>query len=105
MRTTVIAVLMLLLVPTAAAARNPVVGVADQKATTFRSAQFRALHVKRTRYEVPWNVALVKSQRARFDAWYSAARKARVKEILIAFNASSGSRCPAKPCSLPSVPS
>src|SRR3954471_16519469 len=101
--TTLIALVVLLSAPAAHAAHNPVLGVADQKASTFDSARFRALHVKRTRYVVPWNVALVRSERARFDAWYKAARKARVKQLMVAFSASSGSRCPAKPCSLPSV--
>jgi hypothetical protein len=59
--------------------------------------------VKRTRYVVPWNVALHKSERAKFDAWYAAARNAHIREVLVAFNASAGSRCPARPCSLPSV--
>ena len=101
--TVLIALVMLVAVPAAEAARNPVLGVADQKAATFDSSRFKSLHVKRSRYIVPWNVALVGSERARFDAWYRAARKARVREILVAFNASSGSRCPARPCSLPSV--
>jgi hypothetical protein len=87
----------------AAEAANPVLGVADQKANTFSSARFKSLHVRRSRYVVPWNVALAKSQRAKFDHWYAAARKAGVREVLVAFNASAGSRCPAKPCKLPSV--
>jgi hypothetical protein len=87
----------------AAEAANPVVGVADQKASAFGSGDFRKLHVKRTRYVVPWNVALVRSQRNRFDTWLRAARAAHVREVLVAFNASAGSRCPARPCSLPSV--
>jgi hypothetical protein len=100
--TTLIAFVLLLAAPAAEAA-NPVLGIADQKAGTFTSSRFKALHVKRTRYVVPWNVALVKSQRAQFDAWYRAARKAGIREVLVAFNASAGSRCPARPCTLPSV--
>ena len=100
--TALIAIAVALFAPVAQAA-NPVVGVADQKASAFGSPDFRALHVKRTRYVVPWNVALVRSQRSKFDAWLRAARAAHVREILVAFNASAGSRCPARPCSLPSV--
>jgi hypothetical protein len=101
--TTILIALVLLLAAPAAEAASPVLGIADQKASTFTSSRFRSLHVKRTRYIVPWNVALVGAQRAKFDAWYSAARRAGVREVLIAFNASAGSRCPARPCSLPSV--
>jgi hypothetical protein len=101
--TTILIALVLLVAAPAAEAANPLLGIADQKASTFSSSRFKSLHVKRTRYVVPWNVALVKSERARFDAWYKAARKARVKQVMVAFSASSGSRCPAKPCALPSV--
>jgi hypothetical protein len=101
--TTILITLALLIVAPVAQAANPLVGIADQKASTFTSSRFKALHVKRTRYVVPWNVALVKSERARFDAWYKAARKAHVKQVMVAFSASRGSRCPARPCSRPSV--
>ena len=101
--TTILIALVLLLAAPVAQAANPVLGIADQKPSTFSSARFKSLHVKRSRYVVPWNVALVRSQRAKFDAWYHAARKAGVREVLVAFNASAGSRCPAHPCSLPSV--
>jgi hypothetical protein len=101
--TTLLAFVLLLMAPVAARAANPVMGIADQKASTFTSSRFRALHVKRTRYVVPWNVALVRSERAKFDAWYRAARKAGVREVLVAFNASAGSRCPARPCTRPSL--
>ena len=87
----------------AAAARPPSLGVADQKPAAFSDSHFRSLHVKRTRYVVPWNVALSRSERTRFEDWYRAARAAHVRDILIAFNHSSGDRCPAKPCRLPSV--
>jgi hypothetical protein len=101
--TTILTAFVLLLAAPAAEAANPVVGIADQKASTFTSNRFKSLHVARTRYVVPWNVALVRSQRAKFDAWYKAARRAHIREILVAFNASAGIRCPARPCSLPSV--
>jgi hypothetical protein len=98
-----LAVFVLQALPAEAQARNPILGIADQKESALSDKRFRALRVKRTRYVVPWNVALVKSERARFDSWYRAARKARVKEILIAFNHARGDRCPAKPCKLPST--
>jgi hypothetical protein len=100
--TALIALAIALAAPVAQAA-NPAVGVADQKASAFSSANFRSLHVKRTRYVVPWNVALVRSQRAKFDAWLRAARTAHIRDVMVAFNAGAGSRCPARPCKLPSV--
>jgi hypothetical protein len=101
--TILIAFVFLLLAVPAAEAAGPIVGIADQKPGTFNSSRFRALHVKRSRYVVPWNVALVRKERTRFDAWYKAARKAHVRQVMVAFSATSGSRCPARPCSLPSV--
>lgn len=100
--TTLIAFALLVAAPAAEAA-NPLVGIADQKESTFTSPRFKSLHVKRTRYVVPWNVALVRSERARFDSWYRAARKAGVRSVMVAFSASRGSRCPARPCRLPST--
>lgn len=102
--TTILVALAMLLVASAAqAARNPILGIADQKPSTFSSPRFESLHVKRSRYVVPWNVALVKSERAQFDNWLRDAHRAGVRDVLVAFNASAGSRCPARPCRLPSV--
>ena len=88
--------------PAAPAAPLPVVAIADQKPSAFSDARFRALHVRRTRYIAPWNVALVARERTRFEQWLDAARAAGVREILVAFNTAAGSRCPKKPCVLPS---
>ena len=103
--TTLIAVVLTaLLLPAASqAARNPTLAIADQKDSTFADQRFRSLKVKRSRYVVPWNVALDRGERARFDAWYRAARQAGVRDVLIAFNHRRGDRCPAKPCVLPST--
>src|SRR5947208_242240 len=101
--TTLLALTILAVPATAAAASLPALGIADQKPGAFADQRFRALGVVRSRYVVPWNVALVSSQRRRFDGWLGAARAAGVREVLVAFNASSGSRCPKRPCRLPSV--
>src|SRR6476469_6071438 len=90
--------LALALVAPVAQAANPVVGVADQKASSFSSPLFRGLHVKRRRYVVPWNVALVRTQRTKFDAWLRSARAAHVRDVLIVFNARARRCCPARPC-------
>jgi hypothetical protein len=77
------------------------VGLGEQN-IVFQNPNFKALHTKRVRYFAPWNVAQRKKDRDRFAAWYKAARAAH-QEILVSFTGASGSRCPRKPCGLPSV--
>src|SRR5258705_10764586 len=74
----------------ASAGRAPVVGIADQKSPTFDSPRFRALHVRRTRYVVPWNVALVASARRPFDDCLARARAPAAPDVPVAFSASRG---------------
>jgi hypothetical protein len=76
-------------------------GIGDQNASTFDSVQFHALGVKRTRLIVPFD-AILKSP-GTVDQWVKAALAAKL-EPLIAFNPSQGSHCPARPCSIPSLP-
>ena len=78
------------------------VGVADQNPGLFSQPLFNQLRVKRSRAFPPWNVALNRRQAAGLDAWLDAARAARVQP-LISFSQSIGSRCPRKPCKLPTV--
>ena len=87
----------------AAAAPKPVVGIADQKASTFDDRRFRSLKVRRSRVVVPWNVALVRGERDRLRAWLAAARRAGVRDVMVAFNHTRGQECPRRPCTLPSV--
>jgi hypothetical protein len=79
-----------------------VAGIGDQNASTFSDPAFRALHVKRTRLIVAWDAVNSAGGRQRLDQWMRGARAAHLK-ILVAFNPTAGSRCPARPCSLPSV--
>ena len=79
-----------------------VAGLGDQKPETFSDPLFRALKVKRTRYIVAWDAVNDPVQRARVDAWFAAARRAKL-EILVAFNHSAGMQCPAQPCHAPRV--
>jgi hypothetical protein len=78
------------------------VGVADQNPAVFSDPLFDRLRVKRSRNFPAWNVALSSRQAAGLDAWLDGARAARV-EPLISFSQSVGSRCPRKPCKLPTV--
>jgi hypothetical protein len=81
-----------------------IVGLGDQKPSTFSDPLFQALKVKRTRYIVPWNAVQKPDELAEVDAWMAAARAARL-EIMVAFNLDSGAACPESPCTAPSVSS
>lgn len=78
------------------------VGVADQSPAMFSQPLFTNLKVKRSRAFPAWNVALKRGQRAALDDWLNAARASRIQP-LISFSQSVGSRCPKRPCKLPSV--
>ncbi|MBA2505459.1 MAG: hypothetical protein H0V29_05870 [Thermoleophilaceae bacterium] len=86
----------------AAAVSVPTFGIGDQKPTMFNDPLFRDLGVRRTRIFVPWNVALVPGERARFETWLTEARGAGT-EPLVAFNHSREAQCPRKNCRVPSV--
>src|SRR5205085_5854745 len=85
-------------------AHGAVVGIGDQNASTFSDPNFKKLKVKRTRLIVAWNAINSSGGRARLDPWMAAAKEAHLK-VLVAFNPSAGSRCPARPCSIPSAKS
>lgn len=79
-----------------------VAGIGDQNASTFTDSNFKALKVKRTRLIVAWDAINQAGGRARLDQWVNAAKAAKLK-MLVAFNPSSGSACPSRPCSVPSA--
>jgi hypothetical protein len=79
-----------------------VAGIGDQNSTTFSNPNFKKLKVKRTRLIVPWDAILHEPGTSRLDQWMQAVKAARLKP-LIAFNPTGGSRCPSKPCSVPSA--
>jgi hypothetical protein len=81
-----------------------VAGIGDQNASTFTDPNFKKLKVKRTRLIVAWNAINSAAGRARLDPWMNAAKKAHLK-VVVAFNPTSGSRCPLRPCSIPSAKS
>ena len=78
------------------------VGVADQSPAMFSQPLFTQLQVKRSRIFPPWNVALQRGHARALDAWLNTARAGGI-EPLISFSQSVGSRCPRKPCKLPTV--
>jgi hypothetical protein len=77
-----------------------IAGIGDQNSSTFSDPNFTKLKVKRTRFIVPWDA--ITRDPSRVQQWMDAVKKAKLKP-LVAFNPSGGSRCPAKPCSIPSV--
>ena len=78
-----------------------VAGIGDQNASSFADPNFKKLKVKRTRLIVAWNAVNSPGGRAGLDQWMNAAKAAKLK-VVVAFNPSAGSRCPARPCSIPS---
>ena len=77
-----------------------VAGIGDQNSTTFSDPNFKKLHVKRTRLIVPWDAVI--HDPGRIKQWMDAVKKAKLKP-LVAFNPAGNSRCPARPCSIPSA--
>jgi len=78
-----------------------IAGIGDQNASTFTDANYKKLKVKRTRLIVAWDAVNKTDGRGFLDNYLAAAKKAKLK-VLVAFNPSNGSHCPAKPCSIPS---
>jgi hypothetical protein len=89
-------------ITTTTASAALIAGIGDQNATTFSDANFKNLKVKRTRLIVAWDAINRADGRARLDVWMNAVRAAGLKP-LVAFNPTSGSRCPASPCVIPSA--
>ena len=78
------------------------VGIGEQDAAMFTDPLFRDLGIKRSRIFVPWNAALIAKQRAYMDGWFAAAAAAGVTP-LVSFSQSERSKCPRRPCKLPTV--
>jgi hypothetical protein len=79
-----------------------IAGIGDQNSSTFTDPNFKKLKVKRTRLIVPYDAVLHQPGAGLLQQWMDAVKKAKLKP-LVAFNPAGGSRCPAKPCSIPSV--
>jgi hypothetical protein len=82
-RIALFALVSLLAVPAIAQARtNIAIGVADESPAMFSSPAYQALHLKRTRYFVPWNAITNPGALASADAFVNAARAAHVKVLM-----------------------
>lgn len=94
---------LLLAAPAAAPAQEPsggvpLLGISDQKPSTFTDPRFAQLNLRFARLVLPWDAIF--TDPAAVDRWLGSARRARVVP-LIAFSAGTGSRCPTDPCVLP----
>ena len=84
----------------AASTATVTVGLGDQSWNTFSDGRFTDLGIKRVRVVTPWNVALTRGNRLWLDEYLTAARAAGA-DPLVSFGAAHPSRCPARPCKLP----
>jgi hypothetical protein len=91
-----------LLVPAGASATPVTVGLGDQTWNIFNDHYFQALGLKRVRVVTPWNVALSKGDRDWLDHYLEGMPEAGI-EPLVSFGAANGTRCPARPCKLPTT--
>ena len=65
----------------AAAKTNIAVGMGDQAADMFANPNFLALKIKKARYFIQWDAIDNPGLLAQADAWYNAARAARVRPL------------------------
>lgn len=79
----------------AAPSQALVVGIADQKASTFSDARLTALPVRHARLSVPWDALDYGWQRQQLDAWMRGAAAARMT-VVVTFG-----RSRTRPFSLP----
>jgi hypothetical protein len=85
-----LALIAALAIPAGAGAKL-IVGISDQNPSTFSDPLYSAAHLTVARYVVPFDVTSDAGQRARFEAWLSAARAAK-QNVLVSFEHSRRSR-------------
>jgi hypothetical protein len=88
--------------PATASATPVTVGLGDQSWNVFGDQYFQKLGLKRVRVVTPWNVALSTGDREWLDEYLASVQTAGI-EPLVSFGAAAGSRCPEKPCKLPTT--
>ncbi len=84
----------------AGAGAPPVVGISDQRATTFADPLFTALGMRTARLIAPWNAIL--TDPTRLAVWLGAAQAAGI-EPLVSFGHAAEDKCPEAPCQAPTV--
>jgi hypothetical protein len=78
------------------------VGIGEQDPGFFTDPLFAPLKVKKARVFVPWNATSSKRQVSYLSYWLDQA-KANGIEPLVSFSTPDGTKCPRKPCKLPTV--
>jgi hypothetical protein len=76
--------LALLLVPAAAGAARPAIGIGEQDPAMFKDSRWKALHAPNVRLVVSWDVLWVDWERSQVDTYLRAARKAKAR-VLVTF--------------------
>jgi hypothetical protein len=66
----------------AAARTNVAVGLGDQSPAMFSADNYKALHLKKTRYYIRWDAIRHKDVMSNADAYVAAARKAHVRVLM-----------------------
>jgi hypothetical protein len=79
-----------------------VVGIGDQATNAFTDPLFQDLGIRYTRNFTAWNTALDEDQAVGMDAWIQAAETAGLSP-LISFSQTLRSKCPRRPCQLPTT--
>src|ERR671918_167179 len=79
-----------------------VVGIGDQAPNMFTDPLFQDLGIRYTRNFTAWNTSLKERQANDLNGWIQAALAANV-DPLISFSQALGSKCPKRPCVLPTV--
>ncbi|MCW3038601.1 MAG: hypothetical protein JWM31_506 [Solirubrobacterales bacterium] len=74
--------LLLTLVCAGPAHAKPVLGIADQKASTFDDPRLDALHLKYARYYLSWDVLSDKHSLREADAWFAGAKKDGMQPVV-----------------------
>jgi hypothetical protein len=98
---TILVTLAVVAIPAGASAAVTV-GLGDQNWNTFNEDRFKALGLTRARVVTPWNVALSRGDRLWLDEYLTGARAAGI-DVLVSFGAAHPSRCPRRPCKLPTT--
>jgi hypothetical protein len=86
----------------ASASAATTVGINTQDNGHFAASPFQTVGFRKVRYIAPWNIALKRKDRGYF-ARYLADARANGLQVFVTFNAANGSRCPRRPCKLPTV--
>jgi hypothetical protein len=84
LRRAVLLALLLALVPAAAAAARPAIGVGEQNPAMFSDSRWKALHAPNVRLVVSWDVLWVPGELGQLDTYMRDARRAKAR-VLVTF--------------------